>query len=751
LPHVPGTAELMQLLVDYPGGWTDYCQWDPAGGRAVWRADRGASGSYYLEGWIDNVVTPCADAPPIPPVCYDFDASDHGLYTFLDSNGYRHGAVPAVARTVVDGDVLDFVFHPSECFVPGTSGDSEIIGFTNAGASYVLGLLVSYDDYDCCRIQLRSNGLTGQPFLAETGRSYRVNIRYEGGSATLNLLEGCHVRFTDVLAHAPGQADLFQFAVDYPGGGTDYCHWNADDGRVDWRVDRGTGYFLAGWIDDVHTPGCLAVPPPPVVCYDFNQQDHGLHTFVDGSGYLHGVFPVTPRVIGEGESLAFDYHVSECLVPGVWGANEIIGLTSPEQPGLLGLLVTYDDGDCCRIQLCSNDGYGQPFQGEPGRTYRVVITYAGGQATLTLHDGGTLVFTDALVHTPGLADQMQVMVDYPGGGTEYCTWDALEGRVDWRVDRATGYHLAGWIDNVATPGCEVPAYVCYDFDESSHGLASVLDSYGYTHSWFPTGPHTIAEGEAFEFSYGISDCLVPGSVGANEIIGLTNADWSYYLGLLVTYDDGQCCRLQLCSNGVYGQVYVASSGSAYRVRIEYRDGTAHLTLNEGAVVAFTDALPHTPGIADWVQVAVDYPGGDTEYCRWENGRVEWRVDRATGYHLAGWCDDFVTPGCWERTSETPLPAGPGPGVLTLGVRPNPARESVTLAFGNPVAGPVALEVFDAGGRLVRRVVDADLPAGSHTLSWDLRDAAGSRAASGVYFARLVSGHQTVTRTVVLAR
>jgi len=187
------------------------------------------------------------------------------------------------------------------------------------------------------------------------------------------------------------------------------------------------------------------------------------------------------------------------------------------------------------------------------------------------------------------------------------------------------------------------------------------------------------------------------------------------------------------------------------VRIEYRDGTAHLTLNEGAVVAFTDALPHTPGIADWVQVAVDYPGGDTEYCRWENGRVEWRVDRATGYHLAGWCDDFVTPGCWERTSETPLPAGPGPGVLTLGVRPNPARESVTLAFGNPVAGPVALEVFDAGGRLVRRVVDADLPAGSHTLSWDLRDAAGSRAASGVYFARLVSGHQTVTRTVVLAR
>ena len=61
----------------------------------------------------------------------------------------------------------------------------------------------------------------------------------------------------------------------------------------------------------------------------------------------------------------------------------------------------------------------------------------------------------------------------------------------------------------------------------------------------------------------------------------------------------------------------------------------------------------------------------------------------------------------------------------------------------PAPAQVHLDVFDVAGRRVARVVEAQLGAGSHRLTWDPQAAAG-----GMYFARLRSGGREVTRTVV---
>lgn len=751
LAHTPGAVERMQVMVDYPGGYTDYCHWDALGGTAAWRIDRGELGLYYLEGWLDNVVTPNPEVPPSPPVCFDFNQQGHGLYSVVDQNGYKHGLFPVPAHTIAEGEELDFLFTPTACAVPGFSGANEIIGLTSATFSYNLGLMVSYDDNHCCQIQLWSNAGAGAAFQGVTGHTYRVNIRYASGNAVLRLMEGTTPVFSDTRPHTPGVFDHFQVAVDYPGGGTDFCRWNPDPGRVDWRVDRGASYFLEGWIDDVHTPGCVELPPPPVVCYDFNTQDHGLHTYADDYGYRHGVFPVTPATMTDGQSLQFDFHVSDCQVPGPWGANEVIGLMSEEDPSLLGLLVSYDDAECYRVQLCSNGVLGDSFHAAAGTTYHVVIEYAGGNATLRLFNGPVPVFSDALPHAPEQAGQMQVMVDYPGGGTELCSWNALDGRVDWRVDRGADYHLAGWIDNVGTPGCERPSYVCYDFDRCNHGMQCKPDQGGYEHCTFPVMPNMISDGDTFEFTFAVSDCAVPGYYGANEIIGLSSSDWSYNLGLMVTYDDTQCCQLQLCSNYVYGQVFSASLGVPYRVVIRYQQGTATLTMRQGSEEVFTDALPHAPGIADIVQISVDYPGGGTNYCRWENGRAEWRIDRNGGYHLEGWCDDFITPGCWGRTSDASPSDNAGFDPITLGIRPNPARDNAQFLVQARIPGHARLEVFDASGRLLRRVHDGTLPSGESRLIWDLRDATGTEVDSGICFARLSMGGRAVSHSLVILR
>src|SRR5207249_9862659 len=75
--------------------------------------------------------------------------------------------------------------------------------------------------------------------------------------------------------------------------------------------------------------------------------------------------------------------------------------------------------------------------------------------------------------------------------------------------------------------------------------------------------------------------------------------------------------------------------------------------------------------------------------------------------------------------------------LELGApRPNPFEGGAELAFTLPTSGRVSLAVYDAGGRSVRRLVAGTLAPGAHHVWWDGRDAAGRRAASGLYFVRL---------------
>ena len=80
--------------------------------------------------------------------------------------------------------------------------------------------------------------------------------------------------------------------------------------------------------------------------------------------------------------------------------------------------------------------------------------------------------------------------------------------------------------------------------------------------------------------------------------------------------------------------------------------------------------------------------------------------------------------------------------------PNPVVDRATLAFGLPRDGAVRLDVMDVQGRLVRRLADGFLPAGVHQIAWDGRGSASQAAHSGVYFAVLRFGEQTLVRRIV---
>ena len=74
----------------------------------------------------------------------------------------------------------------------------------------------------------------------------------------------------------------------------------------------------------------------------------------------------------------------------------------------------------------------------------------------------------------------------------------------------------------------------------------------------------------------------------------------------------------------------------------------------------------------------------------------------------------------------------------------------TMHFSLKEAAATEIAIYSVSGRLVRRLTEA-LPSGESSLTWDGRDDRGSRAASGVYFARVQANGEAGKGKLVLVR
>ena len=84
--------------------------------------------------------------------------------------------------------------------------------------------------------------------------------------------------------------------------------------------------------------------------------------------------------------------------------------------------------------------------------------------------------------------------------------------------------------------------------------------------------------------------------------------------------------------------------------------------------------------------------------------------------------------------------------------PNPFNPSTTIRFSVSRGGRAALDIYDLTGRHVRTLLNGEIIAGSHTLSWDGRNERGSSVGSGVYFYRLKTGSGvTDSKKMILMR
>lgn len=99
------------------------------------------------------------------------------------------------------------------------------------------------------------------------------------------------------------------------------------------------------------------------------------------------------------------------------------------------------------------------------------------------------------------------------------------------------------------------------------------------------------------------------------------------------------------------------------------------------------------------------------------------------------------------TQDEVLPAKP----LLLSNYPNPFNPETTLSFSLATSGQVSLKIYNCKGQLVKELVNSNLDAGAHRSVWNGTDQVERPVASGVYYARLVSGISSRLHKILLMK
>ena len=83
--------------------------------------------------------------------------------------------------------------------------------------------------------------------------------------------------------------------------------------------------------------------------------------------------------------------------------------------------------------------------------------------------------------------------------------------------------------------------------------------------------------------------------------------------------------------------------------------------------------------------------------------------------------------------------------------PNPFNPVTNLRYTVPEAGHVLLEVFNLLGQRVITLVNDEVSAGTHDVTWNALDSEGRPVATGVYFYRITAGDFTAVRKMLLLK
>jgi subtilisin-like proprotein convertase family protein len=169
------------------------------------------------------------------------------------------------------------------------------------------------------------------------------------------------------------------------------------------------------------------------------------------------------------------------------------------------------------------------------------------------------------------------------------------------------------------------------------------------------------------------------------------------------------------------------------------------------VTLFDQTGGHSSDIVGWFPDELT-PVGDLSSFIGEDIHGNWTLTiRDHAYGMTGvlnqWCLEIGYAPSTSGAEDRDLPKQ----LVLESNYPNPFNPTTTIAFGLPKTTEVQLRVYDLSGRLVKTLADETMPAGQHQVIWTGRDETGRRAASGMYFYRLVAEGQVLVGKMLMLK
>ena len=93
-----------------------------------------------------------------------------------------------------------------------------------------------------------------------------------------------------------------------------------------------------------------------------------------------------------------------------------------------------------------------------------------------------------------------------------------------------------------------------------------------------------------------------------------------------------------------------------------------------------------------------------------------------------------------------------PQVFALNANyPNPFNPSTMIPFAITSNENVSLNIYDMNGKLIKTLINGNIPAGYHEILWDGKDNAGKAVNSGMYISRLLAGEQSDSQKMLMVK
>lgn len=195
------------------------------------------------------------------------------------------------------------------------------------------------------------------------------------------------------------------------------------------------------------------------------------------------------------------------------------------------------------------------------------------------------------------------------------------------------------------------------------------------------------------------------------------------------------CWQREYSGGSYGRCMLVWNGSPTQIYL-IRTGFYEKYVSMGATKSWLGA----PTGDEFVTICT--PTCNVSRQNFKNGYMIWDCTGSVKvYNGSGAQVTSVSPVMDETPTVTPT--------LMLAISPNPTRMSPTIRFSLPAAGEVSLDIFDVAGRKVATLISGPQSAGEQSVAWSRMTDNGQHVGAGLYFVRLVTPTQTLSRQLTI--